>query len=339
MTKLPKLAGNRFIAACVWQTRGGWLAGLALAVVAYAEPIAAAESRIEVHRDDQQGQTAFVIDGKEAFVYCHRADLDLPHFYPVRSPSGRPLTVQRTEPYPHHRSVWFADTVELAGARPASFYNAWHSRITDSAGKGVFSDRIRHVELAVGKTEADKTEVTARLVWEMDAKVPVLDERRQLRIAALGEGEYLVDIEFTLTASYGDVRFTSDAVHYAWPYVRMSSEWSVDQGGTIINSQGAKNQSGTNNQTAQWVDYSNTVAGQTEGLAIFSHPQNAHPHRWLTRDYGTFGPRRADEKSGRPFTLSKGESLTQRVGILVHRGDTVSGRVAERYAAYCESSR
>jgi hypothetical protein len=121
-----------------------------------------------------------------------------------------------------------------------------------------------------------------------------LDERRQLRIVAFGE-KYLVDIEFALTASYGDVKFTSDAVHYAWPYVRMSSEWSVDRGGTITNSQGDKNQQGTNDQTAQWVDYSNTVADRTEGLAILSHPQNAHPHRWLTRDTA-FGPRRADGK-------------------------------------------
>jgi hypothetical protein len=56
----------------------------------------------------------------------------------------------------------------------------------------------------------------------------------------------------------------------------------------------------------------------------------------LTRDYGCFGPRRADARSGKKFTLKKGESLRQRVGVLVHRGDVKSGRVAERYSQYIE---
>ena len=40
--------------------------------------------------------------------------------------------------------------------------------------------------------------------------------------------------------------------------------------------------------------------------------------------------------SGRPFTLKKGKSITQRVGVLVHKGDSKEGRVAERYALYIE---
>jgi hypothetical protein len=94
---------------------------------------------------------------------------------------------------------------------------------------------------------------------------------------------------------------------------------------------GAINQEQTNGQPANWIDYSNTVNGNTEGLAVFSHPQNPAPHKWLTRDYGTFGPRRPDDRSGVPFTLRRNESITQRVGILVHRGDVESGQVAERF--------
>jgi hypothetical protein len=74
----------------------------------------------------------------------------------------------------------------------------------------------------------------------------------------------------------------------------------------------------------------------TEGLTILSAPQNEHPHRWLTRSYGTFGPRRAEAKNGVKFTLGKGETLTQRVGILVHSGDVATGQVKERYQQYTE---
>lgn len=315
----------------------GFLAALALGMLVTQIGLAA-EPRVEVRRDDPRAEVVFLIDGREAVTYRHGTDVDLPHFYPLRSPSGRALTVDKTEPYPHHRSLWFADTVELAGRRKVSLYDAYYSRREGKDEKGAFRDRVRHVDFSLGDVEGNRASAVMRLVWEMDEKVPVVDERRELKFVALGDGEYFMDLTFTLTASYGDVRFVSDAVHYAWPYVRMAKEWSVDEGGTIVDSNGGKNQSQTNGKVAQWVDYSNTVAGRTEGLALLSHPGNAHPHRWLTRDYGTFGPRREDSKSGRPFVLSKGESLSQRVGVLVHRGDVLGGRVAERYKDYCEGA-
>jgi hypothetical protein len=177
--------------------------------------------------------------------------------------------------------------------------------------------------------------IVARLLWEMDLKTPVLDEERHLVVLALGGGEYLLDVRFVLRASYGDVAFVSDAVHYAWPYVRMTRAYSVQGGGgRITSSAGGVNQKGTHNHLARWVDYSAAVGGVTEGLAVFSHPSNGHPHRWLTRDYGTFGPRRPDARSGKRFTLKKGQTLEQRVGVFVHRGDVKAGKVAQRYASY-----
>ena len=96
---------------------------------------------------------------------------------------------------------------------------------------------------------------------------------------------YFLDLTFKLTAPTDDVTFLSDWVHYAWPFVRMDPIFSGQQGGTITNSEGATTQAKTNGQVAdgkaaKWVDYSNTVEGETEGLAIFSHPENA-PNRRL----------------------------------------------------------
>jgi hypothetical protein len=185
--------------------------------------------------------------------------------------------------------------------------------------------------------------IEAKLVWEMtdrDAPTkPVLDELRRLHVVALGQGEYLLDLTFTVTAAHGNVQFTSDAAHYAWPYVRMNKDFNVDVAkGKITNSEGGTDQAGTNAKEAHWVDYSAQRDGGPEGLAIFSHPDNGYPHLWLTRDYGTFGPRRVEAKNGKPFDLAKGQSLRQRVGILVHLGDVASGRVAERYQQYVSGS-
>ncbi len=115
----------------------------------------------------------------------------------------------------------------------------------------------------------------------------------------------------------------------------MDTAFSVDRGGTLTNSSGGVSQQGTHDQPADWVDYSATVAGETSGLTIFSHTDNPRPHLWLTRDYGTFGPRRMRAQSGERFRLPQGQSLQQRVGILVHRGDVSTGQVAPRFQAYC----
>jgi hypothetical protein len=305
----------------------------ALATVA-GEP---ADSRVALARDDAKGELRISIDGKEALVYRFGNEVDLPHFHPILSPAGEPMTVDKTTPYPHHRAFWFADKVQLAGKRTVEFYGAYYSgQGTGADRKPPFRDHIRQVEFVPGKTTKDQAEIAMKLVWEMDNDVPVLDELRNVRIAALGEGEYFLDLTFTVTAAYGDVQFTSDAVHYAWPYLRMNREFSVEGGGKITNSEGGVNQKGTNGQAARWVDYSNTSGGKSGGLAVFSHSDNEQPHRWLTRDYGTFGPRRPDAKSGKPFTLAKGQSLKQRIGVLVHRGDVEAGKVAKRYQQYVD---
>jgi len=307
---------------------------LAASVLLAWGTVCAAE-RIRFEPNEKEGRLKVAIDGKEAFTYFHGADLDLPYIVP-RSPAGKAMTIVQTNPYPHHRSIWFADRVQLAGQRVGRFYNALYSRADKNDPNSLFRDRIRHVKSGPMTAKGDGASVRIDLLWELDGKTPVLDERRDVRIRALGGGEFLLDITFTVTASYGEVKFLSDAVHYAWPYVRMHPEFSVKQGGRITNSAGGVNQKGTHGKAARWVDYSNTTGGKNAGLAVFSHGSNAHPHSWLTRDYGTFGPRRADARSGKRFALPKGKSLATRIGILVHRGDVKEGKVAERYAEYAK---
>ena len=304
--------------------------------------------RITFQQDDAKGRLAVHVDGKEAIVYQHAPTEDLCHFWPVRSPSGKSMTVQHPKPpekYPHHRSFWFGDTVKLAGQkRRVSFYNAWYSKRGKKPVPKEFPDRVRHVKFspapnAPGVYRGGQAVFDIHLVWEMDFKTPVLDEVRHMRIVPLESGEYFLDITFTMTAAYGDVEVVSDATHYAWPYIRMNTTFNVaNGGGTLTNSEGKVNRKATNMQPAKWVDYSATVEGKTEGLAVFSHPDNPQPHKWLTRDYGCFGPRREDARSGRKFTLKKSESLQRRVGILVHSGDVKTGKVAKRFEQYVKGT-
>lgn len=292
--------------------------------------------RVEFHRDDARGELVVWTGGQPAFTYVYSVEWDLPHFYPILSPSGRSMTVQKTEPYPHHRSFWFADRVQLEGHRVADFYNAWYTGENGPKNPGPpFRDRIRHVRFTHLRTSPAEGSLGCQLIWEMEhGQVPVLDETRQLRVVALGNGEYFLDLTFTVTATYGSVTFRSDAVHYAWPYVRLNDRFNTNGMGRLVNSEGRMGQAGTHDQPARWVDFSRTGVPDAEGLALFSHPSNPHPHLWLTRDYGVFGPRRDAARSGKPFTLPRGSSLSARVGVLVHRGDVNEGRVAARYEAW-----
>ncbi len=308
---------------------------LLAAVLTVLSGCSKAPPAVTLARDDEAGTLTVLIGGRPVLTYQYGESWDLVHYWPLRSPSGRDLLVQRTEPYPHHRSFWFADTVRLEGHREASFYNALYSgtRAEDGEVGPPFRDRIRHRGFIALEAAGPRAVVGSELVWEMDGRLAVLEERRRLVVHSLGDGEYLLDIEWTLTAAFGDVHFTSDDVHYAWPYLRIDPAFSGESGGTITSDSGAKGQEATNMKPALWIDYSNTVEGVTEGLSVFQRP-DGRERRWLTREYGTFGPRRPDETSGRPFTLKAGESLSQRVGVLVHQGDSERGRVRERYARY-----
>lgn len=292
---------------------------------------------VELRRDDASGRLAVIIDGREALVYRYAPTLDLPHYWPMNSPLGKNMLVEHPDPYPHHRSFWIADTVRLDGGRDVSVYYALNSgqKTGEDSYGPPFKDHIRHAAFTRVEAAGNRAVVEARLVWEMDGDKPVLDEKRRLIVHALGDGEYLLDLVFELGAAFGDVMFLSDAVHYAWPFLRLETRWSGEGGGRIVTSTGATGEKATNLLPALWLDYSNAVEGETAGVAVFQWP-DGREHRWLTREYGTFGPRRPDEQSGVPFVLKKGESIAQRVGVLVHRGDVAGGRVAERYQQYIQ---
>ena len=215
------------------------------------------------------------------------------------------------------------------------FYHCWKNYNQDGKPESGFRHFIRHERFGQLKTADGRATIEANCSWIVNETIPVLDEHRTVGIVALGSGEYLLDLAWELKASRGDVRFLSDAVHYAWPYLRIHPQFSGEKGGTITNDQGDTGQEGTNGNVAKWIDYSNTVEGATEGLAVFIYP-DGETHKWLTREYGTFGPRRPDKLSGSKYVLKKGDSVQGRVGILIHRGDVQSGQVSQRYQQYIE---
>lgn len=292
-------------------------------------------TQIEIINHEDFGKLTVLIDDQPLIVYQYSQKWDLTHFWPLYSPSGKNMLIQQTEPFPHHRSFWFADTIKLEGEREVSFYYAYNSgqKIDENTFGPPFRDHIKHIEFTRLDSVGNKATIKEKLLWEMDNDKPVLEEYRDVRIYSFKNREYLIDIAFTLTAAFGDVFFLSDSIHYAWPYLRMHPVFSEVNGGTITSDKGAAGEGATDMQIAKWIDYSNTVEGMTEGVAVFQWP-DGHDHKWLTREYGCFGPRRPEAQNGKLFKLLKGDSLSQRVGIYVHKGDVKSGKVERFYVQY-----
>jgi hypothetical protein len=291
--------------------------------------------RTELRLDEEAGVLTVILDDREIMAYQFGKQYALPHYWPLRSPSGKLLTAQNPDPYPHHRSVWIADKIQV-GEKPAvDFYHCWKNYKVKGDPKSGYRHFIRHQGFIESEPKDGRFVIRAKLQWIMNESTPVIDESRSLRVVPFDNGEYMLDLAWELRAVKDEVRFVSDWVHYAWPYLRMHPQFSGEQGATITDDQGNRGQQGTNEKVAKWIDYCNTVDGRTEGLAVLIYP-DGKTRKWLTREYGTFGPRRSDERSGSQFTLRSGELLQGRVGILVHEGDATAGRVAERYQHYIE---
>ncbi len=302
---------------------------------------AGTSSTFTLKADDATGQLNAALDDSSIFLYNYGEEWNLPHFYPFNTPSGKNLLVQITEPYPHHRAFWVSDTVMRDGVK-GDIYNGYYSGV--KTGKKTFgppfNTAVRHMSFDLTTSTPGMAAIKEHLVWETQrttSTYPLLDEHRDIKLVALAGGDYLVDFSFRLEAKYGDVKFISDPVHYSWPYLRLNSTFSGTDGGVITTDSGATGQEATNLKPALWIDYSNTVDGETEGVAMFQWPYKVdEPRKWLTRDYGTFGPRRPDSQSGKPFTLKHGDSLAQRVGVFVHRGDVKTGNIGEVYQQFVD---
>lgn len=240
-------------------------------------------------------------------------DLKYPYFWPVNGPlSGKSLTTESSEPYPHHHSLWLAcDRVNGA--------NFWQ--------EGLDRGRIVSHGARVVWATADAVVFRDTCTWEHPEGVVQLRDLRKFRIRAPSPECRVIDATFLLTAAT-DVHI--ERSNHSLFAARMIPELSVQAGGVLVNAEGATGEQGTYGQRSAWCDYSGMRDGVTEGLAIFDHPDNPwYPCQWFTRDYGFFSPTPLQWSDG--IRLAAGESLTLRYRVLIHAGDAAQADVG-RYA-------
>lgn len=264
----------------------------------------------------QNKLVAVTVGGQLFTVYKFDASQKYPYFWPVNGPaSGKSVTTETSEPYPHHHSLFF-------GCDRVNGGNYWQD--TNERGQ-ILSQGPKIVE-----PSGSKVVFTDETLWKQPGKEPIIRDQRRIVITAPGDNLRLID--FTVTVEpLVDIRILK--TNHSLFSARVVPELGVAQGGTLVSAEGKTGEKGTFGVESPWCDYYGTRAGVTEGLAILQHPGNRwYPAKWFTRDYGFFSPTPLNWLE--ELTLPKGEKLTLSYRVVVHSGDTQKAGVASIFDAY-----
>ena len=241
-----------------------------------------------------------------------------PDFYPVYSPSGREVTCTCTYRYNHHKSI-FIGHADVNGINFFHDNNPTRSNLGD-----IVLEKCQH------GIDENGMHVMTHNGWITKAGIRLLEEERNFTVI-LGENAHIIDLTSTLIASQTDLTFEQD--NHAFLGVRVADTMDVEDGGTILNANGQRNEEEAMRQSANWTDYSGVVAGKTVGVTLMNHPSNP-PSAFFTRNYGTF---LTNFTLLDKYELSRGERLTQRFRILVHEGDATEADVENYYNQFVET--
>ncbi|MCF7957133.1 MAG: PmoA family protein [Phycisphaerae bacterium] len=290
------------------------VAGLLLCVFLTGEGMAR-----EISAEIEGDRVVVKIDGKLFTNYKFAARHKRPYFWPVVGPvSGQSVTVESTEPYPHHNSLFF-------GCDRVNGGNYWQ----DVNDRGQILSQGPEIEMASG----EKIVFTDTCLWKQPGKEPVMRDRRRVTISAPSDELRFIDFEVTLIPLTDIViQKTNHSLFSA----RLRPELSVESGGKLTNAEGEINAKGTFGVASPWCDYSGTRDGMTEGLAILQNPANRwYPSKWFTRDYGFMSPTPMYwPANGKNMTFARGETLTLRYRVVVHAGDVAQSGIANIFEAY-----
>ena len=241
-----------------------------------------------------------------------------PDFYPVYSPSGREVTSTCAYRYNHHKSIFI-------GHADVNGINFFHDNNPTRSDLGdILLEKSQH------EIDAGGIHVMTENGWVTKTGVRLLDEERNFTLI-LDEKVHIIDLTSTLIASQTDLTFAQD--NHAFLGVRVADTMDVEDGGTILNANGQRNEEEAMRQYADWTDYSGVVAGKTVGVTLMNHPSNP-PSAFFTRNYGTF---LTNFTLIDQYKLSRGERLTQRFRILIHEGDAAEANIEDYYNQFVET--
>ncbi len=258
------------------------------------------------------------VGGRLFTSYKFDAEQKYPYFWPVNGPlSGKSITTETSEPYPHHHSLFF-------GCDRVNGGNYWQ----DVNKRGQIISQGPKIVEASGK----QVVFTDTCLWRQPGAEPIIRDLRRIVITAPDENTRFIDFEVTIEPLV-DIQILK--TNHALFSARVVPELSVKSGGTLINAEGKSTEKGTFGVTSPWCDYSGTRDSVTEGIAILDNPVNRwFPCTWFTRDYGFFSPTPMYWLEGDKLDLPQGQKLTLRYRVVVHTGDSKDAKIASLFEQY-----
>jgi hypothetical protein len=271
----------------------------------------------------EKEQIAVSIDGKLFTCYKFSDSQKYPYFWPVNGPlSGKSITTETSQPYPHHHSLFF-------GCDRINGGNYWQD---DNERGQILSQGPKIIEAS-----GERVVLTDKCLWEQPGKEPVIEDERRITICAPSEKLRFIDFKITVTPLVDiEILKTNHSLFSA----RVVPELSVKCGGTIINAHGDTKEKGTFGVASPWCDYFGTRDGLVEGIAILQNPKNRwYPSKWFTRDYGFFSPTPMNWLEGGKLNLAKGEKLTLEYRVIVHAGNSKTADIIGLFNQYKQKAK
>jgi hypothetical protein len=289
-------------------------------------------ARAEVTVERSQRGAVVEIDGALFTEYLIKAGRS-PAMWPLIGPTGKAMTRSypvglsqqgETRDHPHHQSLWFTHD-QVNGV---DFWKANVAAAAEASDSGQSNGpHIAHREFR----EIESSGPTARLVtrndW-MDGERRICEDERTVVFGTRANGDRWIDFTIVLKATDGDLTFGDTKEGTFAVRVADTMRLEAGLGGRIVNSEGQIDDDAWG-MPARWVDYTGPVDEETLGIAMMSHPSSFRPvPRWHVRGYGLFAANPFGERdfpqpeaAGQgAVTLRRGEKLTLRYRVLLHRG-------------------
>lgn len=271
-----------------------------------------------------EGKVTVAIGGLPVAMYSYQdGRIPRPFFAHVRAPNGMQVTR-------HHPPIEGQDLVD---------HDTFHPGIWMSFGDINGCDywrtaaRVRHagfVEEPSGGPGQGTFTVRNEYLDQKDPSKVVCQEVARYTFLARPAGFLLLwDSTFSSDDEirFGDQEEMGLGIRVATPLrVSAGGAENVPPGnGTILDSEGRKNERQIWSHSADWCDYSGTLAGQHVGATIFCHPGNFRPSWFHARDYGffaanPFGRHSFGKGETSTVVVRPGEKLRLRYGVLLHSG-------------------
>jgi len=292
------------------------------------------------------------------FTEYYYTNVPRPFCYPIIGPTG--LAMTRNYPmltnapgeeldHPHHRSLWFAH-----GA--VNGQDFWTER--KNSGKIVhrgFAEILSGTQSGVIRTLNH---------WISAEGKTICTDEEMIKFYAPKDETITLDFEITLHASNGEVTLgdtkegtfafrVAETMRVLKPKGKPGEGHIVlstgvrDDGASAAAAKAAKKEAATWGKRAAWCDYYGPVGSNIVGAAIFDHPFNPrHPTWWHVRDYGLFAANpfgqhdfeKPSDPKGGDLKIPAGQKVTFRYRVILHEGDEVKGRIAQRYSDYIKET-